>query len=220
MRDDRRDIVKVLVLGVLALIVLYVLVNLAYLRVLGLPGLRRSEIAAADLIRHAFGDGGALVLSFVICVEALSTINATIFTGARVYHALGRDLSLFRGVGVWSERGGAPANAILLQGGITCALILFGAFMRDGFKAMVEYTAPVFWFFLLLVGLSLFVLRRRDPDRDRPFTVPLYPFLPALFCLTCAYLLYSSLAYTGLGALMGVAVLAAGLPLLLLRRPA
>lgn len=220
MKGSRRDIVKVLVLGVLALIVLYVVVNMAYLRVLGLPGLRQSEIAAADLMRHMLGNGGALVLSFVICVEALSTINATIFTGARVYHALGRDLSLFRRIGVWSERGSAPANAILLQGGITCALILFGAFMRDGFKAMVEYTAPVFWFFLLLVGLSLFVLRRRDPDRERPFTVPIYPLLPALFCITCAYLLYSSLAYTGLGAFVGVAVLTAGLPLLLLCRPA
>lgn len=220
MRDSRRDIVKVLVLGVLALIVLYVLVNMAYLRVLGLAGLRQSEIAAADLMRHMLGGGGALVLSVVICVEALSTINATIFTGARVYHALGRDLSLFQRIGVWSERGSAPANAILLQGGITCALILFGALMRDGFKVMVEYTAPVFWFFLLLVGFSLFVLRHRDPDRERPFTVPLYPVLPALFCLTCAFLLYSSLAYTGRGALVGLAVLAAGLPLLFLRRPA
>lgn len=220
MRESRRDIVKVLVLGVLALIALYVIVNMAYLRVLGLSGLRQSEVAAADLMRHALGSGGALVLSLVICVEALSTINATIFTGARVYHALGRDVSLFRGVGVWRERGSAPANAILLQGGITCALILFGAVTKDGFKAMVEYTAPVFWFFLLLVGLSLFVLRHREPDRERPFLVPLYPIVPALFCMTCGYLLYSSIAYTGLGALVGVAVLAAGLPLLLLRRPA
>ena len=220
LHDTRRGIIKVLVFGVLALIVLYTAVNLAYLRVLGLPGLRQSEIAAADLMRHTLGSGGALVLSAVICAEALSTINATIFTGARVYHALGRDLPLLRNLGVWSERGDAPINAILAQGAITCALILLGAFTPDGFKAMVEYTAPVFWFFLLLVGLSLFVLRRRDPNRERPFMVPLYPLLPALFCLTCVYLLYSSLAYTGFGALVGVAVLAAGLPLLLLGRPA
>jgi amino acid transporter len=84
---------------------------------------------------------------------------------------------------------------------------------------MVEYTAPVFWFFMLLVGISLFVLRRREPDRERPFRVPLYPVTPVLFCLTCAYLLYSSLAYTGRGALVGVAVLAAGVPLLLMSRP-
>jgi amino acid transporter len=79
---------------------------------------------------------------------------------------------------------------------------------------MVEYTAPVFWFFLLLVGLSLFVLRRREPSHPRPFKVPLYPVTPILFCLICGYLIYSSLVYTGRGALFGIAVLLIGVPLL------
>lgn len=79
---------------------------------------------------------------------------------------------------------------------------------------MVEYTAPVFWLFLLLTGLSLFVFRHREDASARPFKVPLYPVTPAIFVLVCAYMLYSSLAYTGIGALVGVAVLAAGLPLL------
>jgi basic amino acid/polyamine antiporter, APA family len=65
----------------------------------------------------------------------------------------------------------------------------------------------------------LFVLRRRDPDASRPFRVPLYPLLPLIFCATAAYLLYSSLAYTGTGALVGVAVLASGaVPLLAMER--
>jgi APA family basic amino acid/polyamine antiporter len=89
---------------------------------------------------------------------------------------------------------------------------------RDGFQAIVEYTAPVFWLFLFLVGVSFFRLRGREPDRERPFRVPLYPLTPALFCLTCAYLFYSSVAYTGFGALLGLLVLAAGLPLLMLAR--
>jgi amino acid transporter len=101
---------------------------------------------------------------------------------------------------------------------IGLALIVFGAATRDGFQAMVDYTAPVFWFFMLLVGVGLFVLRQREPARERPFRVPLYPVTPLVFCLTCAYLLYSSLAYTGLGSLVGIAVLAAGAPLLLIGR--
>jgi amino acid transporter len=64
--------------------------------------------------------------------------------------------------------------------------------------------------------VGLFVLRRREPDAPRPFKVPLYPILPAIFCLTNAYLLYSSLAYTGVGALIGVGVVAVGGVLLLL----
>lgn len=89
-------------------------------------------------------------------------------------------------------------------------LVGFGAWTRDGFGAIVEYAAPVFWFFFLLVGIALFVLRRTEPNAERPFRVPLYPLTPILFCLTSLYLLYSSLAYTGAGALVGAGVLIAG----------
>jgi len=139
-------------------------------------------------------------------------------TGARAYYALGRDLPVLQRLGVWDGRGDNPSNGILVQTAIALALVLFGAATRDGFQAMVDYTAPVFWFFMLLVALSVFVLRWRDPGRQRPFRVPFYPLTPLLFGLTCAYLLYSSLAYTGLGALVGIAVLAAGVPLLLVGR--
>jgi amino acid transporter len=84
---------------------------------------------------------------------------------------------------------------------------------------MVAYTAPVFWLFLLLVGISYFILRRRGPEQERPFRAPLYPLTPILFCLTCAYLLYASLVYTGSGALLGVAVLLIGVPVVWLAMP-
>ena len=79
---------------------------------------------------------------------------------------------------------------------------------------MVDFTAPVFWLFFLLVGVSLFILRFRDKQIHRPFEVPLYPLTPVIFCLTCGYLLYSSIAYTEIGALVGVAVVLAGIPFL------
>jgi APA family basic amino acid/polyamine antiporter len=75
---------------------------------------------------------------------------------------------------------------------------------------MVEFTAPIFWFFFLSVGLSLFVLRQRDPLTKRPFAVPLYPVVPLLFCGMCAYLLYSSILYAGYGAILGIAAVLAG----------
>ena len=73
--------------------------------------------------------------------------------------------------------------------------MIFGIWQTDGFGVMVEFTAPVFWFFLFLVGVSVFVMRLKDPKADRPFRVPLYPFTPILFVLTCAYLTYSSITY-------------------------
>ena len=107
---------------------------------------------------------------------------------------------------------------MLVQGAITLFLVLLGTVTRKGFETMVDYTAPVFWFFFLLSGVSLLVLRVREPHVFRPFRVPFYPLTPILFCLICGYLLYSSLAYTGMGAITGVAVVLAGIPLLLLPR--
>ena len=83
---------------------------------------------------------------------------------------------------------------------------------------MVEYTAPVFWFFFFMVGLSLIVLRIKEPDTARPFRAPFHPLLPLAFCASCLYMLQASIAYTGIGALVGVAVLLAGLPVFWLAR--
>jgi amino acid transporter len=99
---------------------------------------------------------------------------------------------------------------LFFQGAIAIVLVLLGTFTRDGFVTMVDFTAPVFWFFFLLAGLSLFVLRFRNPDIHRAFRVPLYPLTPLFFCAACVYILQSSLMYTGIGALAGVAVLFVG----------
>jgi amino acid transporter len=96
-------------------------------------------------------------------------------------------------------------------------LVVLGALARKGFVTMVEYTAPVFWCFFLLAGLSLFVLRIKDPEISRPFRVPLYPLTPLFFCMTCVYMLRSSVVYVGAGAFVGLAVLAAGALLLFLK---
>ena len=125
---------------------------------------------------------------------------------------------MFGFLGRWRERSETPANALLFLGVISLMWVLLGALVRKGFVAMVEYTAPVFWSFFFLVGLSLFVLRIREPEIPRPFRVPFYPLTPLFFCITCVYMLRSSLVYGGGGALVGLAVLAAG-ALLLLAKP-
>jgi amino acid transporter len=220
LKDAPRRMAPVLVLSLLLITALYLLANAAYLRALGLAGVAASEAVAADVVGRAFGGGGAVFISLLIASSALTSANATAFTGARTAYALGRDHRRFGYLGHWNERAGTPGNALLVQGAAALVLVVIGAFARDGFRLVVEFTAPVFWFFFLLVGISLFVLRRRDPDLPRPFRVPLYPVPPLIFCCTNAYLLYSSLAYTGLGALVGVGVVAVGgLLLIPLREP-
>jgi len=217
LKDAPRNTVKVFLWGTVILVTLYTLANLALLSILGLDGLRTSEAVAADMMRQVAGPTGEVIVTLAIVAAAISTLNATIFTGARVFYAMAQDLALMRWVGIWNGRGNTPANGQITQGAWALALIALGAVTRDGFKAMVDYTAPVFWGFLLLVGVALFVLRWRYPERELPYRVPLYPFTPIVFCLTCLYMLYASLLHTGAAAWVGLAVLAAGLPILLLR---
>jgi basic amino acid/polyamine antiporter, APA family len=216
LQNPQKNIVRGLLLSILAVTVLYVLVNLAYLRALGVSGIAQSQQVAADVMRIPFGELGATIISVFVAISASTTANASVFTGSRSSFALGRSFSPFARLGHWNPGTGTPVNALLVQGGISLALVFLGALTRNGFQTMVDYTAPVFWFFFMLTGVSLFVLRKKEPAAQRPFRVPLYPVTPLLFCLTSAYLLYSSLAYTGVGAMVGVVVLIVGVLLMLL----
>ncbi|HEY9269491.1 APC family permease [Achromobacter sp.] len=220
LRDPGHNMSRVLLIGTLLVTGAYVLTNLALLEIFGLQGLRDTPALGADVMQLAAGPYAAALLSLTICATALSTINGTIITGARVYFALGRDVPRLRALAAWNAQGETPASALLVQGAITLALIALGAFSQNSVQTLVAYTAPVFWIFMLLVAASVWRLRRIDPDRPRPFRVPLYPLPPLLLALTCAGLVYSSAMYAGAGALIGLAVLAAGLPLLRLLGPA
>jgi APA family basic amino acid/polyamine antiporter len=218
LKDPQRNMARVLVLGTFILVLLYLLTNYALLSILGLDGLRASDAVAADMMQQVAGPSGSLIVTVAIIIAAISTLNATAFTGGRVFYSIARDLRVGDWLGVWDGRGKTPANAQIAQGGWALVLIAFGASHRDGFSAMVNYTAPVFWGFMLLVGLSLFVLRWRRPDQALPYRVPLYPITPILFIIFCAYMFYSGVMYAGKAGWIGLAVLAAGLPLLLLRK--
>jgi amino acid transporter len=214
LRNVQRNMIRALLISLGLITVLYLLVNWAYLQGLGLGGMSETDAVAAALMRATLGEPGAVALSLLVAVAALSSTNATIFTGARTSFALGRDASLFSVLGVWNDRSDTPANALWVQGAVALALVGVGAATRQGFESMVDYTAPVFWSFFLATGVALFVLRRTEPEAERPFRVPLYPLTPIAFCLASAYMLWSSLAYTGVGALLGAGVLLAGVPLL------
>jgi basic amino acid/polyamine antiporter, APA family len=217
-KGPRRNIARVLISSIAVITIIYVLVNAAFVHGMGLAGTAASKAPAADLLVRVFGTNTAFAVSLIVAASALSSMNATIFTGARTNYALGRDFAALKNVGRWNLGRDAPTDSLILQGAIAFLLVLLGTVTRKGFATMVEYTAPVFWFFFLLTGIALFILRRREPHAERPFRVPLYPLTPLLFCAVCAYLLYSSLVYTGLGAMFGVGVLLAGLPMLYLLR--
>ena len=220
LRNPGRNMSRVLLLGTLVVTGVYLLANLVFVNIFGLEGLRQSSAIGADLMTIVAGPWGGVLLSALICITAVSTLNATILTGSRVYYALGRDVPQLSMLGAWNDRAATPVRALVVQCLITLPLLLFGALSENGVQSMVAYTAPVFWLFMFLTALSLLRLRRLHPDRTRPFKVPLYPLLPLMFAASCLGLFWSSALYAGVGALLGLAILAAGLPLLLLQRPA
>ena len=216
-KDGERNISRSMLYGLAIVAALYILVSYAYLAGMGMAGLTKSSAPAADLLQRAWGGTGAALISVIVAVAAITSANATILTGARTNYALGRDWSLFSWLGRWNAERSVPVNAMLIQAVIALGLVALGTYTRKGFETMVEYTAPVFWLFFFLVGMSLFVFRHWERGSRRPFRVPFYPFTPLIFCGTCVYMLYSSLAYTGTGALVGVGVLAVGAVLVLFR---
>jgi amino acid transporter len=190
-----RTMVWVILTSMVALSAIYLLVNVALILGLGLNGLSQSKTAAADLLGLAFGTWAQKALGLFVAIAALTSINATMFVGARTNFAVGSDWKALRKLGQWQLEIGSPKPALLLQALISIGLIILGTQEADGFSAMVEFTAPVFWGFLFLVGLSLIWLRQTDRQTVRPFKVPLYPILPLVFCAVCAWLTYSSITY-------------------------
>jgi APA family basic amino acid/polyamine antiporter len=234
-RDRKRNLPRALLLGTAGVAAIYLLVNAAFIAAIGFERARASDAIAKEVLALPLGAFAGSAMALLVVVSALGAANALIFTGSRVHAALGADYSVLAPLGRWTREPRTPLVALLA--GLTVTLILIGmvgtSFGRGvidralgalgfagaewsghgGFDTLLRCTAPVFWLFFLLTGVSLFVLRKREPERQRPFKVPLYPILPLIFCGMCAYMLYSSIDYAGSLALVGVVPVLLGVPL-------
>ncbi|GAB4145893.1 MAG: amino acid permease [Planctomycetaceae bacterium] len=240
-RDRERNIPRALFYGIAGITGIYLLVNCAYLWGLGFDGLTKTYTPATSMLIEPYGENAAKMMSLLVMLSALGAVNGLIFTGARIYTALGREHMVFSALGRWDPRLGVPIWSILAQACISVLLILavgsedgrnaIDSFLEaiqlnalpweqyfGGFETLVAGTAPVFWIFFLLTGTSLIVLRLKDPDIPRPFKTPAYPLVPLLFCATSIYMLYSSLTYAKELSLLGFVPLAVGIPLYFVSR--
>jgi amino acid transporter len=227
-KNGRRNIPLALVLGTVAVLLVYLLVNLAFLLTVGLD-VREGQILAEGVIERAWPRFGGQAISLLIMISSLGAINGMIFTTARIYSEFGADHRLFRPLSHWSRSWETPVRALVVQGTISVALIGGVAVFKDvqqaraGLDFLIAVSAAVFWSFFFLTGLALFVLRSLDADTPRPFRVPLYPVLPLIFCGWCAYMIYGAIQYMPIESLIGLAILIAGLPFYFIpkkRRPA
>ena len=194
-RGGARAVLRTLVWSIAIITAVYLLFVLGALHGLGFEGLEASHALGVDIMERAFGPVSGQLVGVIVTISALTSMNSTMLVGARTNYAVAHDWPAFGFMGQWRGARNTPVIGLLVQMAIALALITFGAFEKSGFAAMVEFTAPVFWFFFMLSGIAVFVLRRRDPQVPRPVRVPLYPVLPLGFVVTCAYLFYSSIVH-------------------------
>lgn len=213
-RGGARAMIRTLLLSITIITLVYLLFVAGVLYALGFEQMKVSEAVGIQVIERVFGPLGGQLIGVIVAIAALTSMNSTMIVGARTNYAVANDWPVFSFMGQWRGDRNTPVVGFIVQAAIALALIAFGAIERDGFVTLVEFTAPVFWFFFMLSGIALFVLRRKEPAAVRPFKVPLYPVLPMLFVVTCAYLLYSSVrhaqsknaAYVALGVMLSGAL--------------
>ncbi len=194
-KDPQSNMLRGLLLGTLLVVATYLMVNVALLHVLGLEELKAGGPVISTLMSRALGPWGARAISVSVCISCLGAINGMLFTGARLYYALGRQEKAFAWLGQWNQQRGTPVRALLLQ--TLVALVLIGVFgwSGNGFEQLVIFTTPVFWSFLLLVALAVMILRWKDPQTPRPFRLPLFPVGPLLFAAASGAMIYSGISY-------------------------
>ena len=193
--EPQKNILRSLIIGVCLVTLIYVAINLAFLHVLGIHGMMNSQSIASDVVRLAFGEPGAMAISFLICITCLGNINGMIFTNARVFYAMGQEHQLYSWLGHWNWQLDSPVRSLTLQAIITLAMVILIGANGDAFERLVVFSAPLHWFFFLMVGSTLFILRHKQTGTKGSYKVPFYPWLPIVFCFSTGFLLFASLSY-------------------------
>jgi APA family basic amino acid/polyamine antiporter len=209
--EPQRNLPRALVLGVLIVITVYLLTNLAYLRVLGHAGLAASTAPAADTMQALVGPAGAKLIAAGIAASTFGFLNLVILVTPRVLQAMAADGVFFAKLAELHPVYRTPAAAIVALAACAILLTLTGTFGQ-----LVDYVTFGDWIFFGLTVAALFVYRRREQGarsgEQGVFRVPGYPVTPALFVLAAAFVVYSAVRSNPLNAAIGAGLIALGIP--------
>lgn len=207
-----RDIPRSMFAGALSVIAIYMLLNIAFLRVVPLGSLAGSKLAAGVVARYLFGPHGDTILRSLMIVALFSAVNSSILMAPRVVFAMSQDRLFWRGARE-VNRGGTPDVALLISSGISAIFIVTGTFdnviAKMAFFFVANYT---------LSFISLFVLRRREPDAPRPFRAWGHPFTTGLALVASVAFLGGAIAADPRDSLWAVGLLAVSVPVFFLIR--
>jgi len=211
-KDAKRNLPRGIVIGILAIITLYLLVNTTYLSLLSIPQLEEvynsgTKIAAIEAVRSFWGQGGALFISILIVATTLGCCNATILTSCRTYFAMANQGLFFPKVARLNDKH-APVNSLVYQGVWACILVLSGTF--DQLTDMIIFAVFIYYG---ATTLGVFILRKKMPDTPRPYKVWGYPVVPAIVVLFCVALLFNTVFSRPREAAIGAALMLTGVPL-------
>lgn len=210
LRDPRRDLSRGLILGVAGVVLLYLSVNFACVKVLGPDGLAATHTPASAVMRRALGERGAWWIAVGIAVSTLGFLSQGILTAPRVYYAMARDGLFFASVGRLSARTGAPVVAIVLQGVLATAIALIGRY-----EQILNYDVAVDFISFSLTAAALFVFRRRAGDETGVYRAPGHPYTTALFVLACVFIVASTVWHYPIDSVIGQLILLSGIPVYL-----
>ena len=202
-----------IITGTVAVIVIYILVNLAYLRVLGIHGLANTTTPAAETMKRILGGTGEKLISLSIVLSTLGISNLIILASPRVFFPAVRDHGLARFAGRLHPVYRTPSFLIIAQAAWSTLLIILGTY-----RQLLSYVVFADWLFFALTAITLFVFRRRFPDHPRPFKVWGYPFLPALFVLFAIFIVINTFFTQTRESAIGLLLLLSGVPIFYLKR--
>src|SRR3954463_10409181 len=210
-KDPSRTLPRAIIGGVLAIVVIYVAVNAAYLYVLTVPEMVGSKLVAADTATKVFGAVGASVVAAMVMVSAFGALNGSMMTGPRIFFAMADDGNFFRPIAAVHPRFKTPYAAILLATGLGIAYVSFRTFeqLADAF------VLGIWPFYALAVG-AVYILRKRRPDFPRPYRTSGSPIPPAIFLIASVGMLLNALISEPLTTLICFGVILAGIPVFLI----
>jgi len=213
-RDPARTLPRALVLGITGVITLYLATNAACLRTLGPAELAATRTPASDVMRHILGEPGARWIAVGIVVSTLGFLSQGMLTAPRVYFAMARDGLFFPWLARVDARSRAPVPAILLQGIVASIIACTGRY-----ETILNYVVSVDFLFFGLAGLCVFLFRRR-PGSNPAFRVPGHPWTTLAFTVVCWLVVANLVRRHPQDSLVGLGILAAGVPAYLFWRPA
>jgi len=216
-RDPARNIPRSLIWGLWICIAIYLLVNAGMLYAMGVDEMAGSHLVASDAATHAFGPLGVSLVALLISLSVFGTTNVNVLSPPRLTFAMGRNGHFFRAAGRIHPRFGTPGTAILIHLAMMILMVFTGSFFM-----LTDMYIFIVWFFNLFLLAGLFILRKKMPDRERPYRAWGYPWIPML--ILAGNLVYLVLIVYGdvkdyregrtplMNSLAGLAITAMGIP--------